>query len=656
MQALRQDISEIANCRSALERDGFVLLDPFLSPGPLAALKASVLDQIETNGEARSLRMNRDYPGVSLETVVRNTVPAELETFARAYFDEDVYLVTENTIFRHHDPEDVQYHVTFHQDGTFIAEEQCLIVWIALDACGTAAPGLEIVVGNREDLLPVSPVKDLPADVESIYDGINIDIAQIRASLGDDYAAVVPDLEIGDVVMMTPNAIHRTHYAPDMSKPRTALVIRLVSKSTAEGLAGAKLAVPLSYLTRDRNPAHPDAGFSLQKAREYWRHAPVGGGKISSLDLLKQDDEAFLGTIDALHAGRAAHYWEDRHFVSHFAALFSGKRVLSFGSGIGHNEIPFLSNGARLTCADIVQENLDVIERMARLKGLPGLETRFLEDPPTADYGGPYDYVFARGSLHHMPFALQLATLERFRRSLEPGGLIILNLYTDAFLERHCGFADPRIFALATDPSAGGTENPWSEAYDDDKLIALCGETLSIRHKQAWNNGLYCWWALGRRDGGHRWDPFLDIRQAELAAGDAVLSLGRNDFELVGGDAEPRADGGDLIRSDETNYGYILISRDVQDRVPAAGRTTASVDRIKIDVEIEQGGIAVGILDQEKDVFTHSFVLEESGISFHPIEAESLPARHAVIVSNFSPRAPGRSLFRFNGLSFLDRG
>ena len=75
--------------------------------------------------------------------------------------------------------------------------------------------------------------------------------------------------------------------------------------------------------------------------------------------------------------------------MPYFSALFKGKDVLSFGSGIGLNEMQFVRAGARLVCADIVDSNLRVIERVAAIEGTPLAGTLLMEELGTSAFRRP---------------------------------------------------------------------------------------------------------------------------------------------------------------------------------------------------------------------------------------------------------------------------
>ncbi|WP_417831981.1 methyltransferase domain-containing protein [Terasakiella sp.] len=390
--------------------------------------------------------------------------------------------------------------------------------------------------------------------------------------------------------------------------------------------------------------------FSFSDAREYWKYAPSGLGKISTESLLSRNDEDFLNIITNHYNSRASHYWEDVHLVKYFQNLFKGKKVLSFGSGIGHNEILFLEAGCYLTCADIVQSNLDVISRVAELKHLNTLSTLFMEDSSETNFKGPYDYIYARGSLHHMPFSLQKKTMENFVSALSDNGKIILNLYSSKFYEATTPSGDPKEFAKVTDPSVNGLNNPWSEYYDDQKMLELCGDNLHIVNKQVWNNDYYIWWGLekGKKITEEKVNTeFMDIFNAELKSLEIIGTLQNNDFELTGGNYVEN----EYVLTDISNYGYVMVSD--TPILQEVGNCVLNV--IETDISLVQGSVSIGILDIAKDTFIQSFQVLTSGRAFHYLPVACNLDDIRLVISNFSPDKENQSHFKINNISLCQK-
>jgi hypothetical protein len=118
-------------------------------------------------------------------------------------------------------PEPDAWRLPFHQDETLLG---CplLNVWIPLTQCGTTAPGLEVVVSDKKDLLTTSGV----ASSSYVAERLQINEALVVSTFGRAFWH--PSFEPGDAMVFYGTTVHRTHYAPNMSEPRTSVELRLV--------------------------------------------------------------------------------------------------------------------------------------------------------------------------------------------------------------------------------------------------------------------------------------------------------------------------------------------------------------------------------------------------------------------------------------------
>lgn len=111
----------------------------------------------------------------------------------------------------------------FHQDQS-ILQTPLLNVWIPLAECGVHAPGLEVVVTDRRDLLAMAGPPDHAVPVERA----RIDERLVLEMFGPG-ALWRPTLGPGDVLVFAGTTIHRSHVTPRMTKPRLSVELRLVS-------------------------------------------------------------------------------------------------------------------------------------------------------------------------------------------------------------------------------------------------------------------------------------------------------------------------------------------------------------------------------------------------------------------------------------------
>ncbi len=110
----------------------------------------------------------------------------------------------------------------FHQDQS-ILQTPLLNVWIPLAECGVDAPGLEVVVTDKRDLLAMAG----PPDHEVPVERVRIDERLVVETFGPA-ALWRPSLRPGDALVFAGTTVHRSHVTPAMTKPRLSVEMRLV--------------------------------------------------------------------------------------------------------------------------------------------------------------------------------------------------------------------------------------------------------------------------------------------------------------------------------------------------------------------------------------------------------------------------------------------
>lgn len=394
-------------------------------------------------------------------------------------------------------------------------------------------------------------------------------------------------------------------------------------------------------MPRDRNNFQDS--FDFDAARNYWKHAPSGKGKCDTAELMELDDQAFFSQWNSHFKSRLTHYWEDRLMVEHFATLFKNKRILSFGSGIGHNEVQFLEQGAEVVCADIVQSNLDVIDRVCRIKKIKGCTTLFMEDSANTDFGKPYDYIYVRGSLMTMPENLQVKALANFYKALKPNGMIILNLYTWEFVRQTCGVDDPIEFAKASDPSVGSLNNPWSDWHDDEKLQRLAGSNLYILHRQFWNQNQYVWYALSpvsvTREKAAV-SEFVDLNALENFLYSLVYDVKISTMKAYESTILKQADT-ISVQTKSNKCLYAVGTKKLK------LKKLGIVDKFSLDLELIDGLISVGVVDIKEQRMVFTSIISNKGRHVHHfrLPEDVLPDDFEIIISNHQPNAEAVSRF-----------
>lgn len=208
--------------------------------------------------------------------------------------------------------------------------------------------------------------------------------------------------------------------------------------------------------------------------RKRWVAVPSGDSvfekttilmKLSDDELLTYWEEARTDITTGLEFAHRGWY----HTL--YADFMGGKKVMDVGSGFGVDPITFAQHGARVTFIDLVETNLNVLERLCKIMGLKDVQFVFLKDldslkPLDTDY----DVIMAMGSLHHAPGDILRPEYQELVRHLRVGGRWLQLAYPKArwIRDRRPPFAH---WGVMTD----GPGTPWAEWYDLEKLFNMLG-------------------------------------------------------------------------------------------------------------------------------------------------------------------------------------
>ena len=203
--------------------------------------------------------------------------------------------------------------------------------------------------------------------------------------------------------------------------------------------------------------------------RGKWHEVPAGQHRYSTADLLAMADDAlvrfWIERRDDATRGDA--YSVRGWYHDLYSRVFRGRSVLDLGAGLGLDGITYAQAGARLTFADIVGDNLDVLRRLC---GQLGIEARFvhIEDLKSiAALPGPFDAIYAQGSLIHMPDDLVRDEVQGLLEHLPVGGRWVELAYPR---ERWLRDGAPAFDEWG--PITDGPGTPWAEWCDLDKRLA----------------------------------------------------------------------------------------------------------------------------------------------------------------------------------------
>lgn len=206
--------------------------------------------------------------------------------------------------------------------------------------------------------------------------------------------------------------------------------------------------------------------FSVLRAK--WHEVPGADDRYSTRNLSAAADAELLRIWEdsrrtsAEGSGFSIRGWY--HLV--YRDQFRNKKVMDVGSGMGIDAVTFAAAGASVTCVDIVETNLDVVRRIAEIKGVADrMSFHHLSDISTlSSLPRDYDFIWAQGSMINAPFEVMRAECAALLEHLPPGGRWIELAYPKIRWEREGSLP----FHKWGDRTDGGA--PWVEWYDLDKL------------------------------------------------------------------------------------------------------------------------------------------------------------------------------------------
>lgn len=208
--------------------------------------------------------------------------------------------------------------------------------------------------------------------------------------------------------------------------------------------------------------ADPDLRHCFDTLRSKWGEVPAGDTRVQSVDLMTLSDHALNAYWDTIHTQSLEHrHW----FETLYADVFRGKRVLDVGCGLAISTLYFAMNGAKMTFLDIVQQNVRIVERLCRIKGV---DAQFFFAENLADIGrslDEYDVIFCCGSLINAPLDLMRMEAQALLAHLAPRGRWIELAYPKQRWLREGSLP----FLEWGNKTDGGA--PWMEWHDLAKVL-----------------------------------------------------------------------------------------------------------------------------------------------------------------------------------------
>ena len=206
--------------------------------------------------------------------------------------------------------------------------------------------------------------------------------------------------------------------------------------------------------------------------REKWVSVPSGENVFEkTTNLIKLSDDALLAQWQkARHdITTGAEFAHRGWYHTLYADFMRGKKVMDVGSGFGVDPITFAQHGAKVTFVDLVETNLQVLERLCGIMGLKDVQFAHLQDLGSlSPLGTDYDVIMAMGSLHNAPDTVMKPEYQELLRHLRVGGRWLQLAYPKSRWKRD-GRPPFTQWGLMTD----GPGTPWCQPYDLEKLLSM---------------------------------------------------------------------------------------------------------------------------------------------------------------------------------------
>lgn len=242
----------------------------------------------------------------------------------------------------------------------------------------------------------------------------------------------------------------------------------------------------------------PTLRKSFDLLRTKWGEVPFRETeRRMSSDLLRLNDSEVLETWTSSFRGGStgAAFSVRGWYQTLYKDVFRGKKVLDVGCGLAPDTVLYAEHGAHVTFLDIVEPNVQFVERVCRIKGLEHVAFCYVEDLRALDQlPADYDFIYCCGSFINAPLEVARLEAQALLPHLSVGGRWIELGYPESRWKKEGSMA-PNRWGERTDGSA-----PWVEWHDLEKLQYLlspaCFEVVLYLE---FHNSDFNWFDLIRR-------------------------------------------------------------------------------------------------------------------------------------------------------------
>lgn len=207
----------------------------------------------------------------------------------------------------------------------------------------------------------------------------------------------------------------------------------------------------------------------LESLRVKWKEIPTSTQQRAlSTDILELNDEDFLQTWNEWYtnncAGESGYSTRGWYHDLYRPLANEGGAWLEVGSGMGYDGTYFASQGAHVTFVDIVESNLNIVERICKLRNLSNVEFVHMRELSDLNSLKIFDCVLVVGSLINAPYEFMCEERRLLADHLRTGGRWLELGYPQERWKNEGSLP----FTEWGDRTDGGA--PWIEWYDLEKL------------------------------------------------------------------------------------------------------------------------------------------------------------------------------------------